>query len=60
MVDSNVSMAQPNARWISTSSVENEKISRKSSVEKKVSFERSVSEVDELKAVGENDSNVPR
>jgi len=55
MVDNNLPLSQQTTRRISSSSMENEKVSRKSSVEKKVSFERSVSELEELKCVAEND-----
>lgn len=60
MVDNNLPLSQQNTRRISSSSMENEKVARKSSVEKKVSFDRSVSEVEELKSVSENESNLPR
>lgn len=59
MVDSNNSMPlsqQPPARRISSVSMESEKVARKTSVEKKVSFDRSVSEVDELENVAESEN----
>lgn len=60
MADNSLPLSQQNARRISSSSMENEKVSRKSSVEKKVSFDRSVSEVEELKSVAESENNIPR
>ncbi|KAJ6648482.1 Conserved oligomeric Golgi complex subunit 3 [Pseudolycoriella hygida] len=60
MMDNNLPLSQQNSRRISSSSIENEKVSRKSSVEKKVSFDKSVSEVDELKSATEVESTIPR
>lgn len=60
MVDNSIPLMQQQTRRISSVSVESEKVSRKSSVEKKVSFDRSVSEVDELQNVTEDENDVPR
>ncbi|XP_037034129.1 conserved oligomeric Golgi complex subunit 3 [Bradysia coprophila] len=60
MTDNSILLSQQQTRRISSVSMESEKVSRKTSVEKKVSFDRSVSEVDEMENVAENENDVPR